>query len=131
MNKREQGFSVVEVLVVLVVVAVIGSAGFVVYNRGKHDGKADNAQTTSATKQTTKDASAKPADESATTYLDIKEWGVKLPLSDALAGATYQLKNGYAYVTVKSLENTDYSLENGGVGAISRFTPTRRIPIPV
>ncbi len=79
-TKRDQaGFSIIEVLLVVLVVSALAVICFVVYQRHKPS-SAMNSAVTSQTQTTT---------QPTTQYLTIKEWGIKLPLSDSIKDAYY------------------------------------------
>ncbi|QKV91638.1 hypothetical protein HUT19_07610 [Streptomyces sp. NA02950] len=83
------GFSVVEVVVVLFVVAALGVGGFFVWQKAKHnDHKTSDAKTQTDQKtDTSKDNNPEPADPSeGGKYLVIKEWGVRFPLPENMRG---------------------------------------------
>lgn len=82
-QSKQTGFSIVELIIAIVVVGVIGAAGWFVYqhNRPKGANAAENTQTTNQQTPTTPSPTV--------AYLTITEWGVKLPLSDSIKGAYY------------------------------------------
>ena len=85
-SKNETGFSVVDLLLVLVTLAVIGVAGYLV---AKHvDNKNAAAGTNSSTKLST-GKSATNTKQSAQAYLDIKELGIKFPIPKSVNDLTY------------------------------------------
>src|SRR5579862_4514925 len=88
-QSRQEGFSVVEALVVVVAVVAIGLAGVLVYqhNRTKTTGATGGTQTTNQQTTTTTPAPT-------VSYLAVKEWGVQLPLSSAINDAYYTVPSG-------------------------------------
>lgn len=127
---KQSGFSVIEALLVVLVVAALAVTGFVVYqhrkpNNAKNSAATSTAQTTSQQQDTT---STQPA-QTTTQYLTITEWGVKLPLSDTIKDAYYVASNSGVgsdgkpnfFVSLKSLDSTGCKADNnnnGGTGAI-------------
>lgn len=102
--KNQKGFSAVILLLALVLVAIVSFTGYYVWNTQSN--KKTNSQQTktaddSVAKKQTDTTATKPADT--TKYLVIKEWGVKIPLTDTIADTTYLYKNGYVYVSTDSL----------------------------
>lgn len=98
MKKNEKGFSAVEVLLVLVVIGLLGGAGWYVWqSKNKNDQSTTSTSQADSKRENNKEA---PKDEVATAkYLTIKEWGVRLKLSDNIANATYRFeKPDYQWV---------------------------------
>ena len=90
-RKNQEGFSVVEVVLVLVVVALIGVVGFMVY---KNQHKTTNNSTTNATTLTTPPKTTTPpvtTPAQTTDTLTVKEWGVKVPLTTDISDLTYEV----------------------------------------
>jgi hypothetical protein len=96
MKKNENGFSAIEGLLVLVVVGVIGFAGWYVWqSKNKTNQSLANANNTS-TSATVPKGSKKPIESTAPKpaaqqYLEIKEWNVKVPLSDEIKDLKYEV----------------------------------------
>lgn len=84
MKKNQNGFSLIEGLLVIVVFAVIGTIMLYVFN-------ARNNPTTSSNAKQTSSAYQPPAEQTDNdgTYLTISDWGVKLLLNDITRHATY------------------------------------------
>lgn len=90
-QRRQAGFSIiVEAMIVSVAATVVVTAGLFVYqhNRTKAtDAAANSSQTTTQQAPTTLPAPT-------VTYLTIKEWGIKLPLSANIKDAYYVVDPG-------------------------------------
>lgn len=85
-RNKQTGFSIVETVVVVAVIVVLGAAGWAVYQRTKQSAtKTDAASNPNQSTQQTTTTPPAPT----VTYLDIQEWGIKLPLSDAIKDAYY------------------------------------------
>lgn len=86
---RQRGFSVIEAVVVVAVIGVLGVAGWFVYqhNRATVTNAAANTHQSSEKSSNQQTTTTTPAPTVA--YLTITEWGVKLPLSDAIKDAYY------------------------------------------
>jgi len=85
--KNQKGFSAVEGLLILVIVAIIGGTGyFVMSTQKKTNTNLDNAAQSSQVVPKPKSSTA-----AAQKYLEIKEWGVKVPLSSKDSGAYYKV----------------------------------------
>jgi hypothetical protein len=77
---KSSGFSITTVIAVLFVVAVVGLGAFTVFS---NDSKDDNKTGSKTSSSGSKDSS------NGQKYLVISQWGVKLPLSDAIQDAYY------------------------------------------
>lgn len=115
LNSNQKGFSVVEVILVIVIVGLLAVVGWFVYNRSNDKGPSSvtNTQTSATTPSntTTKTDLSK--------YLVIKEWAVKIPLNSDVAGLTYTIgSNNVATFRTNALD--DASMENcGGSNSIA------------
>ena len=87
--RSQSGFSAIEGLLSIIAVTLIVFVGFYVYNSNK---KADTTiKQAEASSQAAKPATVKQQ------YLAIKEFGVKLPLVDGLAGLEYEMSPDGTY----------------------------------
>jgi len=83
-RKNEAGFSPVEVVMVLVIVALIGMVGWLVYkNHNKTTNNSATTANTSTTKSTTSTPSTSQQPAATAPSLLIKEWGIKVEFADA------------------------------------------------
>jgi hypothetical protein len=138
------GFVGIIVTLVVAVVAIV-AVGLTLYQYQKTKPLASSS--TSYTSQSTsqqKGASAQLA-QAVTQYLVIKEWGVKLPLSDSIKNAYYVVEKGSSYglsalpstvwLGVASYSNAVCNPANnnaggrGAIGAILRVLPTDKDPV--
>ena len=92
MKRREHqsGFGTTVILLIVLVIAALAVTGVVVYryhklNIGKNSAATSSSQSTGQQQGTTTTQSAQVT----TPYLDVKEWGIKIPLSDSIKGAYY------------------------------------------
>lgn len=83
--KRNAGFGVVGIVLVVAAVAVLGLIGWRLYDA--NNAKQDNSNNQSSNTQGNNSSNGSQADTA--TYLDIKELGIKLKLSDDIKDATY------------------------------------------
>jgi len=94
-KKAENGFSIVEVLIVIFVVVVLAGAGYFAWQKTKKDDTTKKSTTNSQSdKQTSSKSSAKEAADPTEDgkYLYIKEWDVRVALPTDLEGkVSYQL----------------------------------------
>ncbi len=117
---KQSGFSAIEVLFVVLVVVALAVIGFVVYQR--HKSISTKSTATSNTTQTT----TRPA-QTATQYLTIKEWGVRLKLNSDTASLYYYIKPNLPDVTYLSLKTVsdvapNCAADKGSLAAIGRLT---------
>lgn len=87
LKRNQHGFSGVELVLIILVIVLLGAAGWFVY-KNQHKRTGTHATETSTTAQSTPKDQEKTEQSSATspdaaTYLTIKEWGVKIKLEDA------------------------------------------------
>lgn len=117
--KKQQGFGVVGVLIVIVVIAVVAGAGWFVYSKQK-DNKAD--QPVAETTQQQPEATDLPA-ESQAHYFEIKELGVKFEQPASLKGLYYVIGNQgrTAYFSLTELEGTDCAADKTSQVALTRY----------
>src|SRR5450759_2265728 len=92
-KRNQSGFSIIEISLVILVVAVLAVSGFVVYQRHKSTSTKSTADTSKSqtTTQPQGTTSTQPA-QSATQYLTIKELGIRFKLSAAITDAYYVVK---------------------------------------
>lgn len=133
-QNKQAGFNIVELLLIIVAIGVIGVGGWFVYqhNTTKVSNAAGGSQTTQQTPATT------PAPT--VTYLMIKEWGVKLPLTSTISSAYYVVSTSFSndpdglpsgvWLGLKSLSDASCNPANNnsgdGKGAIGDIL---RVPV--
>ncbi len=132
-RERQSGFSIVEAVLVVAAIGVIGAGGWFVYQHNRP--KATNAAPNTNQQTTTTTATPAPT----VSYLAIKEWGVKLPLSDSIKDAYYipgisskgtdGLPN-QMWVGLKSIDGNGCAATNNiGPALIFRALPTDTDPV--
>jgi hypothetical protein len=136
MRRQEQqsGFGTTGILLTVLVVVLLAASGVVVYQH--HKSSSTSAKSTAATGST--QATGQSASQTGvqfapavTQYLTIKEWGVKLPLSDSIKSAYYVVGTGFSsdpdgrpsgvFLGLTSLSDSSCNPSNnnnGGTGAI-------------
>lgn len=101
---NQSGFSPIVILLVLILVVLVGFTGYYVYNTQKKDESKAAAVPAPANVAATP---AQPSTQDTQKFLVIKEWGVKIPLTDANADAYYVYKKfeggDAVYVSTKSI----------------------------
>lgn len=127
MNRNQRGFSIVEGLLAAIVIILLVGVGYYVYSSQQDKKDSDKTTTTIQAEKKATTTTTKPADS--TKYLEIKEMGVKIPLTDKIADAYYeQSKEGYVYVSihyfdsVKGFEGCRANPDNEelGIAAVSK-----------
>jgi Tfp pilus assembly protein PilV len=127
-RKNQSGFGMVEALVVVAVVAALGTAGWLVY---RHDNKKSVSNNTPSTSQTATQSpvssSTTPNQQTSAAILDIKEWGVHLTLDSTTASLYYYIDPNQPDIAYFSLKDIDSIAPNCAaskfsLGAIGRQT---------
>ncbi len=126
MNKQ-RGFSTVVLLLGLLLIVAVGFTGYYVWNsqNNKKEDKAEVAPATT-TKQEAKKIEPSPVKEEQK-YLVIKEWGVKIPLSEKITDLTYRFNTNEGTVTLKTAllieyQNQLYAGSNDELSGIGLLT---------
>jgi len=124
-RKNQSGFSVVEVLLLLIFLTIIGFTGYYVYHAQKTTNKTNDTQTNTKTSSKDNQTLLSKTETPAQSYLTFTEWGVKLPTSGTLADAQYQnitsaygMDNDTAQVTVNP--SVSPGCKGGDIGWITR-----------
>ncbi len=92
---KQTGFAVVEALLIFVIIGIIGGTSWYVWKTQKSAKQSNNAtQPISNTQTKPVPSNNNQTPESMQKYLDIKEWGVKLKLSEKSTGVYYVVKDG-------------------------------------
>jgi hypothetical protein len=122
MKRDQKGFAVLETILILVVVAIIGGAGYYVWHTRQLANDAYSKTTPALTHSASANSTSKKSDKD---FLVIKEWGVKLPLNPNIEDAYYRYDsrdNGYVYLSLLSLKNIDdCAVDKTAIGAITRY----------
>lgn len=115
-NSRQDGFTIVEALLILIVIGIIGFTGWFVWH-GKRatykDLKASGTDQTVASQYKTVDGQK---------YLLVRDWGVEVPLSGTISSLTSKLESdGTVHFIYAPLRGTSCTV-GGDVGVMTRFT---------
>ncbi len=86
MKTNQKGFSVVEILIIIVVVGLLGTLGWLVYDSIKS--KTSSTQTGTPQKE---EAPKQEASVPKEKFLEVKEWSVKIPLNDQISDLSYEV----------------------------------------
>ncbi len=101
MKINQKGFSVVEILIIIVVVGLLGVVGWFVYDRQK-DKTSDTSNTQASTMQ--KDEASKQETKKADPnegYLVVKEWGVRFKTPSGLSDVRYAIHDDTVAIFAK------------------------------
>lgn len=118
MKANQKGFSVVEILVVIVVVGLLGAVGWLVYDRQRDKTEPVVTKTetvvtkTETQKNSTDNAPTKDTSVSEDSYLTIKEWGVRFKLNADAKGSYYKLRQEGQYVYADVFNSNFDALKN-------------------
>ena len=85
--KKQKGFSTVEALLLLIILIILILLGWYVWNQQKNNSNGNDSSNQPATEQ-----ASKPEVKNQKTYLEIKEWGVRITLSDSTKTAYYNIR---------------------------------------
>ncbi len=121
-RNNQSGFSHVVIILVVLVVGLIGAVGWLVYDKqnSKESTATDEAQTTTTYQ---KEDPNSPEYVNEQKYLEITEWGVKIPLNTDLADAYYAYKQdgNTVYLSKEAYKGTGCAADATTLGAIGRF----------
>lgn len=144
----QEGFSSLTALVVLIAIIAIGSTGWLVYqhNKPKVTNAASGTTTTDQTKAQQPTTTTTTSPGAIVGYLNITEWGVKLPLTSTISSASYIVSTAFApdpdglpsgvWLGLKSLSDASCNPSNnnlgnstGAIGAILRVPQNAVDPV--
>ena len=95
--KKQSGFALLESLLVILILAVIGFGGYIVWNKHKNKNSSVSQPTNHIVPNVIPATSGSCSNGGSnqlcgvdqTKYLVIKEWGIKIPLSSTISSAVY------------------------------------------
>lgn len=142
-QEHQSGFGAIEILLVVLVVTVLVGIGLVLYRQHHPAVVTKAARSTQAITQLQHSAASQT--QPTATYLTIKEWAVRLPLSVPIHDAYYVVGKGSSdgpggipttiWLGLASFKgsscnpaNNDIG-ERGALGAILRLSPTESDPV--
>jgi uncharacterized protein (UPF0333 family) len=121
MKKQQLGFSVVEGLLITIIVAILGGVGWYVWNSQKEVDKTYSQTANSSVSPKSKNSTNSAALDSSPNYFVIKEWGVKLPVTDSNDKYYYKFdKNDSTFINVYS-QNADGVVGPKGVSCKGEY----------
>lgn len=122
--KNQKGFTLIEVLLVIIALSMVGGVGYYVYNSQKKDNKA--VQDISTQQKLEEKSSEKKTD-----YLEIEPLGVKIKLSDSFKGIKYIIpqENEVAFYTeeLRELEKKCFGDDPNNPPATGVFISVRKV----
>ncbi len=121
-REHQSGLGTVKIVLMVFVIAVLSVTGLVLYQHRKPNSD-KNSAATSTTQTTTQPQSTTTTQPAPTvSYLQIKEWGVKLPLSSAINDAYYAASLGSSKGTdgqpTATLQSTNSSFATAAKGIV-------------
>lgn len=131
MTKKQRGFTIVEVLIVIVIVGLLGAVGWLVYDRQKSDDNSSQrttTQDTSGQKPTANTDQDKKDEVSEGSYLTVEQWGIKIPVTSATSGLTYSIKDKIAYFRTAGLNNVSADGCTSNSVAVARGKANEIVP---
>ena len=126
---NNKGFGAIESILIVVIIAAIGGAGYYVYNSQKKTNAAlDNASKAqsdpqkSEKKEKVETKVVEKNEESG--FFEIKELGVKFKPTSSLGGLYYTVGNGgkTVYFSLEELKSTDCAADKTAQVALTRYT---------
>lgn len=126
LKKNQQGFSPVEILIVLVIVGLIGTVGWLVYNRQSGKTAVDTSQSKSTPIQN-QPSQTTQNNEDEQRYLLIKEWGVKLPLNSDVGDLSYSISANTVRIRSTELDKLSGTCTNNSINIV-RGKATEMVP---
>jgi hypothetical protein len=118
---NHRGFSLIEGLLLVIALCLIVFVGYYVWH-SQHTANSTLDQANQASQSSP--SGSQPA--STQKYLIIKEWGVKLPLTNATKDAYYVFlsnNTSSAYLSLRSLADTECAADQTSIGAVFRYLP--------
>lgn len=110
MNKiNQKGFTLVEGLLIVLVIAVLGIGGYLVWN--KNQSKPAPATSQSSNSTASSNQSAKQNDQAS---VSVNELGVKVVINKPVDGLYYSVKDGQATFSTKELKDLDFDCSAEG-----------------
>lgn len=105
MKISRKGFSTVEILIALLIIGLIGGAGWYIWKI--------NYKTAESGGTTTQTSSTTPATNAGDNYLTIKEWGVRFSVSDEVPYYEFDTENDLNRINVYSTKYNNLTNANG------------------
>lgn len=91
LNKNQSGFSMEFIILLILLLILLAILGWWVWGQSKSKKSSSPPPATPSSSKSDK-AESKPPPPPAVKYLEIKEWGLKMPLGDDISGAYYTFR---------------------------------------
>lgn len=128
LRANQNGFGSIVIVLAIMVIALAGTVGWMVYDKQKTNNstKSDDIATTSYQKA----QSDSPYFDNGPKYLELKEWGVKLPTTGDIADAYYLYKKDAdtVYLSKDTYRGTTCAADAITLGAIGRVSVASASP---
>jgi len=123
MRSKQSGFGVVEIIIAVLVVAALAYGGYRLY--GHFSKPAANTTNRQSNQENITTATTTPQ----STYLDIKELGIKIKLDDSIKDAIYVAGTStdgsqFAYISTQTLTDKSNGSCNPAKGSFASITKT-------
>lgn len=125
---NQKGFSAVEALLIVIILAILGGTGYYVYHaNSKATDNQNKAQTDANTAAPHKKNAKSAKSSSKQKYLTVTQWGVRFPYSGSDT-YTYRPNDDPSSISVVSANlSAKYGCDSFGAGLIGRFKADERI----
>jgi type II secretory pathway pseudopilin PulG len=121
MKKTQRGFSAVEALLLVIIIGMLVGVGWYVWHSQKQVDKTYSQTANSSVSPKSKKSTNSAALDSNSNYFVIKEWGVKLPVTDSSDKYYYKIdKNDSTFINVYS-QNADGVVGPKGVSCKGEY----------
>ena len=99
MIRNEKGFSLIEVMLVIIAITLVTGVGFYVYSFSSNKDTNESTAKLEPAKPVKKDTESKEQ------FLEIKELGIKLETNEILSSAYYIKANNYFYFSTREIDS--------------------------
>jgi prepilin-type N-terminal cleavage/methylation domain-containing protein len=140
-----KGFSIVEVLIAIVIIAAVVLCGWLAWHHAHHKKEPTPSPAASASNSQKSNSSSQANSPTGSTqsYMAIPEWGIKMPLASAISDVYYIASNssedangqpntiwlGLKSITTNDCVPTASNADNTEIAAILRVSPTDADPV--
>jgi hypothetical protein len=128
MRKDQNGLGAIEALLIAVIIGIVGFAGWFVYNSQKKTNQSlDNTNRTQANINKQAQAETKPPEQAK--YLEVKEWGIKIPVKEVPTLELREIVHGsYAAFSTPQLNGFKKDCSGKNAVAVYRGKASENVP---